>query len=55
MKGGERQKYSKLQIFTEDKLQKIGAGIKYFPQRHIKSLAQAAVIAQSVLNFSAFS
>ena len=29
--GGERQEYSKLQIFTDDKLHKIGAGYKYFP------------------------
>jgi hypothetical protein len=55
MKAGERQEYSKLQVVTEDKLHKIDAGIKYFPQWHIRSLAQTAEIAQSVLNFTAFS
>jgi hypothetical protein len=55
MKEGERQEYSKLQILTEDKLHKIDAGIKYFPRRYMKSLAQTAEIAQSLLKFIAFS
>jgi hypothetical protein len=55
MKEVERQEYSKLQILTEDKLHKIDVGIKYFPRRHMRSLAQTAEIAQSVLNFTAFS
>ena len=46
-----------MQLLTENKLHKVGAGFKYkyVPQRHIRSLAQTVAMAQSVLSLTSFS